>query len=208
MHSMLRTRQLGRRALLLALVGGAHVVLYGLVSTTVRSLRPEVIGERIAAILIVRREAPATAPGQALNARAPRAALRTIPSAAGETQSPPAVGAPPPAPDGHVDWDAESARIARDAGAAGGRPDARGFGFPGEPEAAPRNRSQFGWSHGTGRVEWLPTGGVLVKISDYCVIGVVPLPVFGCALGKRRDRTDLLEQMHSARTAGDWKDSR
>jgi hypothetical protein len=97
---------------------------------------------------------------------------------------------PPP------DWAAELSRAARDAVSNESAQNTRDFGFPHSP-AAPDKPRQFGWDYAaTHRVESLPEGGLLIHVSDNCVLVLLPLPIFGCGIGKRKASADLFEHMH------------
>lgn len=90
-----------------------------------------------------------------------------------------------------IDWD----RAAQSAATAATTPPRRGFGMPeSKPKAAaPR---EFGWDRThTERIHAIPGGGIGIRINDNCEIAFVPLPIGGCALGKRKARGDLFEGM-------------
>ena len=55
------------------------------------------------------------------------------------------------------------------------------------------SKPQFPWSHAaTHRVEEIPTGGLLINVSDRCSIAWVVLPLLICKVGKIQARGDLL----------------
>ena len=75
-----------------------------------------------------------------------------------------------------------------------------------EAHATPPKSPEFGWSRAqTQRIEPLPQGGTLLRISERCslVISGGLLPV--CNFGKIEARGDLFEHMRDAPAAGDWK---
>jgi hypothetical protein len=101
-----------------------------------------------------------------------------------------------------IDWYANGSAAARRAAA---EPTTRDFGFPGR-EPAKRERKPFGWdkTH-TERVHALEGGGIGIHLSDNCELILVPLPLAGCALGKRKARGDLFDEMQEPPQMGDWK---
>jgi hypothetical protein len=65
--------------------------------------------------------------------------------------------------------------------------------FPSLPKKAP----QFAWDYAaTHRIEAIPEGGMLVHLSDNCVLILFPLPFVGCGIGKRPANGDLFEHRH------------
>ena len=69
-----------------------------------------------------------------------------------------------------VDWEAELARAAQDAAAAGSARKFRDFGFP-------------------------HAGGILVNLNDNCVLVFVPLPFVFCKPGHKPANGDLFEHL-------------
>jgi hypothetical protein len=56
---------------------------------------------------------------------------------------------------------------------------------------------QFAWDHAaTHRIEAVPEGGILLHLSENCVLILFPLPFAGCGIGKRSVNGDLFEHMH------------
>jgi hypothetical protein len=94
---------------------------------------------------------------------------------------------PPP-----IDWDAELARSARDAAAAGADKHYREFDFPAAP-AAPEKRAGIAW--GPRRVETTKEGGLLVHLNNNCVLILFPLPFIGCAIGHKPANGDLFKDL-------------
>jgi hypothetical protein len=61
----------------------------------------------------------------------------------------------------------------------------------------PRKPPQFAWDYAaTHRVEAIPGGGILINLSDDCVLILFPLPFFGCRIGKPHSNGDLFEHRH------------
>ena len=96
------------------------------------------------------------------------------------------------------DWNAELERAAKGAvpGAAPSPP--RDFGFP-HAVPAPPKPTQFGWdrSH-THRVELLPEGGMVISLSDNCILVLAPLPIALCGIGKQKPNGELFNHLHDA----------
>lgn len=62
----------------------------------------------------------------------------------------------------------------------------------------PQKPEQFAWDYAaTHRVESLPQGGLLINLSDNCVLLLFPLPLVGCGIGKRPANSDLFKHMHN-----------
>jgi hypothetical protein len=62
-----------------------------------------------------------------------------------------------------------------------------------------KQKSEFGWDRThTQRVEPIEGGGILIRLSDHCVLVLFPLPFVGCGIGKIPVRGDLLDHMHDA----------
>jgi hypothetical protein len=109
---------------------------------------------------------------------------------------------PPRAP--RIDWQAEAQRAAASVSAESSPH--RSFG-PRERPPPPPKQKPFGWDPTqTQKVEALPEGGMLIRLSDNCALVLAPLPSGGCGIGKRKARGDLFEGMSAPRQAGDWKD--
>lgn len=128
--------------------------------------------------------------------------------AAREIAAPPAEAMAPAAdvsaaiPPG-IDWYAHGADAAQRATA---EPATRSFDFP-RREPARRERKEFGWdkTH-TERVHALEGGGIGIHLSDNCELVIAPFPMAGCALGRRKARGDLFDEMKAPVEPGDWKD--
>jgi hypothetical protein len=144
---------------------------------------------------------PASAAHPAPRATAPARAQTAPMTTAGATPAPGAPSAP-------IDWFSEQDRVANDAAAKSTAPPPRGFGVPEVPREYAPPKSDFGWSHSrTHRVEPIEGGGIAINLSDQCVLVLIPLPLIGCALGKRPANGDLFRHLHDPAHPGDWKDS-
>jgi hypothetical protein len=62
---------------------------------------------------------------------------------------------------------------------------------------APTKAPQIAWDYAaTHRVESLPEGGILIHLSDNCVLALMPFPFVGCGIGKSLADGGLFEHMH------------
>jgi hypothetical protein len=60
--------------------------------------------------------------------------------------------------------------------------------------ALPKKSQQFAWDYAaTHPIEAIPGGGIRVHLGDNCVLILFPLPLVGCAIGKRPANGDLFE---------------
>lgn len=110
---------------------------------------------------------------------------------------------PPVAP--LIDWRAEAQRAAAAVGVQSLEP--RSFGPRAEAPTSPKPKP-FGWDRThTERVQALPEGGILIRLSENCAMVIAPFPLAGCSLGKRQARGDLFDGMKEAPRPGDWKDA-
>lgn len=75
-----------------------------------------------------------------------------------------------------------------------------------EAEATRTPAPEFGWSSTVQRVEALPEGGILIRLSERCVIAVTLVAFPACSFGEIPVNGDLFEHMNDAPTLGDWKD--
>jgi hypothetical protein len=121
--------------------------------------------------------------------------------------------APPPAadtPTAPIDWNAEAElAIKQHAELAMATPpralDKHGAGadFDGGLGPDRKQKSEFGWDRThTQRIEPIEGGGILLRLSDHCVLLVFPLPFVGCGIGKIPARGDLFDHMHEEPPAG------
>jgi len=111
------------------------------------------------------------------------------------------LASPDDSPHGHppgppaTDWNSELALEAK--GTAGGDESAprRNFGFP---QRAPSTKTPtFDWDRvHTHRVEIAPAGGVIVHLSDKCVMVFMPFPFALCGIGKKEANGHLLDHMN------------
>ncbi|MFL6601478.1 MAG: hypothetical protein ACJ8R9_09110 [Steroidobacteraceae bacterium] len=73
-----------------------------------------------------------------------------------------------------------------------------------KPGSTDDSKPRFGWNHAaTHRIEEIPTGGLLINISDRCVIAWAILPLAFCRIGKIPVRGDLFEHMQDPPPAGE-----
>ncbi|HXI46964.1 MAG TPA: hypothetical protein VNH39_00140 [Steroidobacteraceae bacterium] len=64
-------------------------------------------------------------------------------------------------------------------------------------------KPEFAWDRThTQRIEPIEGGGMLIRLSDHCVLVVFPLPFVGCGIGKIPVRGDLFDHMHDEPQAG------
>jgi hypothetical protein len=102
-----------------------------------------------------------------------------------------------------IDWAAELDRMAREAAMADTSRKHVDFGFPHASSAPTSSLPEFGWSYApTHRVEAIPSGGLLVNLSDSCVLVFAPLPFFACAPGKKSANGDLFMHMRDPTQTG------
>jgi hypothetical protein len=96
-----------------------------------------------------------------------------------------------------IDWAGELSRAAQDASSQESAQKPRDFGFPHPPSAHADEHPQFGWDYAaTHRVEAIPSGGLIVHLTDNCVLVLLPLPLGACAIGKRKANGDLFKHMN------------
>jgi hypothetical protein len=138
----------------------------------------------------------------------PSPGARAAPTASTAPTTPPGTTAAPGAPAAPIDWFDEQDRVASEAAARSAAPPQRGFGTPEVPRQYAPPKSDFAWSHShTHRVEPIEGGGIAINLTDQCVLVLIPLPLIGCALGKRSANGDLFRDMHQPAHPGDWKDT-
>ncbi len=75
-----------------------------------------------------------------------------------------------------------------------------------KPLPPPRVRGpEFGWDYAaTHRIVPLEGGGFAISINDNCQLAVLPMPFFGCVIGKIKANGDLFKYMHPPMKYGDW----
>ncbi len=115
-----------------------------------------------------------------------------------QPRAPAATDEPDHATTAPIDWAAELDRAARQAVPDSQSPSARGFGHPhrGTPPPTP---PEFGWdvAH-TNRVESIPGGGLLMHLSDRCIVVLAPLPFAFCSPTKPPANGGLFDHLHDA----------
>jgi hypothetical protein len=76
-----------------------------------------------------------------------------------------------------------------------------------KPLPGPRVRGpEFAWDYAhTHRITPLERGGFVIALNDRCAIAILPLPMFGCAVGRKSPANgDLFKYMHPPVKFGDW----
>ena len=127
---------------------------------------------------------------------------------------PPAIPAETPLPieeRAPIDWAREAARAASHQVDAVELERRRARGFTPEaqsrePEIPVLPAPEFGWSRTAQRVEALAEGGVLIHVSERCVIVVSVMVVPACGIGEIPVNGDLFEHMNDPPVPGDWND--
>jgi hypothetical protein len=199
------------RPAILLLIVVIHAALLLLASR--RVTRVDIGGEEPLVFLALPEHAPVLTPDASVGAppqkkpATPRdTQLVIIPAPA-----PPAAGTPPAAdtPPAAIDWNAEVERAIKQhelATATAPRAlDKHGAGADLNGGLGPdRNqKSDFAWDRKhTQRLESIEGGGILLHLSDRCVLVVFPLPFVGCGIGKIPVRGDLFEHMHDEPQTG------
>jgi hypothetical protein len=75
-----------------------------------------------------------------------------------------------------------------------------------EPEILVLPAPEFGWSRTAQRVEALPEGGILIRLSERCVIVVTIMMLPACGVGEIPVNGDLFEHMDDPPAFGAWND--
>lgn len=195
------------RAGAIAGVIGGHVAVIVLLVAHREAGIPAFDDERMTLVFV--EPLPEAAPPVGRPARSSRAAA---PSSAGfpirSVEAPPRTSAPSAPGESSaitpgVDWYSQAGQAASRAAAG---PTTRRFDFP-EREPAPRQKKEFAWdkTH-TERVHALDGGGIGIALGDNCELVIAPFPMAGCALGKRKARGDLFDEMKAPPVMGDWKE--
>lgn len=103
-----------------------------------------------------------------------------------------------------IDWDSAMGESAQHAAQHNYDAQARSFGFPTHLPAPDPKAPEFGWDYArTHRVEAIPGGGLLINLSDGCVLMLSPLPIAMCRFGKKKANGDLFKHMQDATRAGE-----
>jgi hypothetical protein len=97
-----------------------------------------------------------------------------------------------------ADWNSELELVAKSAAEANASEQGRAFGFP--PRHAPTAKAPtFDWDRvHTHRVEIGAEGGMIVHLSDKCVMVFMPFPFAACGIGKKEANGHLLDHMQDA----------
>lgn len=111
-----------------------------------------------------------------------------------------------------IDWTREAALAARHQVDAIELERRRARGFTPEaqsrePEILAPPTPEFGWSHNAQRVEALPEGGILIHVSERCVLVVSVMVLPACGIGEIPVNGDLFEHMNDPPVLGDWDDN-
>jgi hypothetical protein len=184
-----------------AVVVGGHVAALTVLSWQEARETASSADERMTLVFVDLPRAPVVATPPAASRATQRA--RAIPTAPAPSLAPPPGESAAIDPSAGNDWYAQGAAAAQRAAA---EPTTRRFDFP-KREPPPREKPAFGWdkTH-TERVHALEGGGIGIHLSDNCDLLLAPLPLAGCAFGKRKARGDLFDGMKAPPEMGDWKD--
>jgi hypothetical protein len=190
--------------MVVAVVAGGHVAVLALFAIHQVRETGKSSDERMTLIVLDSLEAtsrPRTTVTPPRPPATPRSTLAPAPTALPAPDVSTAIDLPDAVPD--VDWYAHGTDAAQRAAA---ERTTRDFGFP-RREPAARDKKEFGWdkTH-TERVHALEGGGIGIHLSDNCELVIAPFPMAGCALGKRKARGDLFDEMKAPVQPGDWKD--
>jgi hypothetical protein len=197
------TRRQARLLLTLSIVLGIHLILvWALVSSARFSVKTKFGSLQL--VWITRPAVSETTPAGKTATQRPRKVLAhnaAEPKPADHNPAPPAV-APRPADEDRIvrpapDWTEELHIAAKEALAkelAQKRHELDfAHAFPAQTKISP----QLAWDYAaTHRIEAIPGGGMLVHLGDNCVLILFPLPLIGCAIGKRPANGDLFEHLH------------
>jgi hypothetical protein len=96
-----------------------------------------------------------------------------------------------------TDWNSELELEAKSAADASGSEQPRHFGFP---HRAPTIKpTPFEWdSVHTHQVDIAREGGMIIHLSDNCVMVFMPFPFAACGIGKKKANGHLLDHMQDA----------
>jgi hypothetical protein len=110
--------------------------------------------------------------------------------------------APPPLEENNAihpapDWTQELERAAKDTVDKEWAQKRHELDFAHAFQMQPKKTQGFAWDYAaTHRVETIPEGGMLIHLSDNCVLVLMPLPIVGCGIGKRPANGALFEHVH------------
>ena len=115
------------------------------------------------------------------------------------------------APAPKIDWANAAQQAITDELAAQSAEQRKAQGFTGRNPAVPASpqthpKPEFGWQRWRlHRVEAMPQGGLVVHLSEHCVLVISALLMPACKIGKIPARGDLFDHMDDAPEPGDWK---
>jgi hypothetical protein len=191
-------RRQARLLLTLSIVLGAHLVAVWLLVSS-RQLSVKAKFESLQLAWITRPALPKAAPER--GTKPDRAKNSVLRNRIDRTLASPSIAPPSndenngihPAPD----WTEELKLAAKDALANELERKRHEFDFAHAFPTPPKRPPQFAWNYAaTHRIEALPEGGMLIHLSDSCVLLLFPLPLVGCGIGKQPANGSLFEHMY------------
>jgi len=200
-HSLIRRRRLPT-LLIAALVIGLHAgVIAMLLARPGRIVLPRELPSlevayllRSAAVTALAPQAPSRPVRRPVGSGARAETEGSPPANLQLLQNPVSKTAPAETPPA-IDWAGEIETQAARA-AASQAPQFKDFGFPRSAEPAPMRAPEFAWDYArTHRVESLPEGGIVINLSDNCVLVLNPFPLPFCWPGKKPANGDLFKDM-------------
>jgi len=107
----------------------------------------------------------------------------------------PSAKSPPAETPTTIDWAAEiETQAARTA--VSQAPAFKDFGFPRTAQAWSAQTPEFAWDHAhSHRVETLPEGGIVINLSDQCVLVFMPFPFAFCGVGTKPANGELFKDL-------------
>lgn len=194
---MARRRQ-ARLILTLSMVLGAHIIIVWFLVSSPR-LSAKAKSPSFEMVWIARPALFGTAPERQITTRTPR--NTAPPQRTGRKPTLPSLAPPPNANDNAInpapDWTEELHLAAKDALAKQLAQKRHELDFAHAFPTPLKKPPQFAWDYAaTHRIEALPEGGMLIHLSDNCVLILFPLPFAGCGIGKRQVNGDLFEHRH------------
>jgi hypothetical protein len=189
------------------IVIGLHAVMFALLmSARVPRIQSDT-GDTALTLIVIPPLAPPREVVQERTTPSPeRPRFHGVPAPAIPRDTTPAPEQRPP-----IDWSHEAElAVARGVGAIElERRRARGFTpevQSREPEILVLPAPEFDWSRTAQRVEALPEGGILIRLSERCVIAVTAMMFPVCGFGEIPVNGDLFEHMDDPPVLGDWKE--